>query len=354
MKIAVTADTHLTTRAKNAERFNALQNILSQLQEKEIGHLIVAGDLFDQGTQDYSEFEALCREHSQIQFHIVPGNHDPAIRQDHIVVENVHVYSEPEVVFLDPEVPILFVPYELGLSMGESIAAREEQIKEQKWVLVGHGDYYGGVKERNPHEPGTYMPLARKDIERFRPRTVLLGHIHKSISIGNIHYPGSPCGLDINETGKRTFLVFDTDSQAVEHYEIDTDVLFFNESFVVLPHEDEIADLRQRIQERIGTWGIGEKDYEKVQVRVTATGYSSNRSAILNTLKDGFSRFAFYGGEHPSTDQLFVSEDQQLLAIATKTRERIEHLSWGIGEDEPDKDEILRVALSVIYGEEGR
>ena len=47
MKIAVTADVHLTTREDNPERFNALEDILGSLEGLGIEHLIIAGDLFN-------------------------------------------------------------------------------------------------------------------------------------------------------------------------------------------------------------------------------------------------------------------------------------------------------------------
>ena len=52
MKIAVTADLHLTSRVRNPERYHALANILEQLADRKIDNLVIAGDLFDASCND--------------------------------------------------------------------------------------------------------------------------------------------------------------------------------------------------------------------------------------------------------------------------------------------------------------
>ena len=74
MKIAITADLHLTSREQRPERFEALENILADLHAQEIDTLIIAGDLFDQSRQNYAEFEQLCRkpEHTNLNLYVIP------------------------------------------------------------------------------------------------------------------------------------------------------------------------------------------------------------------------------------------------------------------------------------------
>ncbi len=169
MKISVTADVHL--RKSHPERYNALEDIFKQTMAENIEHLIIAGDLFDQDFQNYSDFEALSKKYSGIQLHIIPGNHDLNISQESIVGDNISIYTEPKDLLFDSTI-FLFVPYEEGTNMGDKITEMEQSVEGNKWVLIAHGDYYGGLKEQNPLEPGTYMPLSRKDWERFRPSTI--------------------------------------------------------------------------------------------------------------------------------------------------------------------------------------
>ena len=349
MKIAVTADAHLRAGAGYPERYNALENVFAQTVAAGIETLIIAGDLFDKDFQNYSEFESLCRDHLKVKVHIIPGNHDPSISKKSITGENVHIYTEPEILEFD-SLTFLFVPYTEKAKMGEKIAQLEHENDGKEWVLVGHGDFYGGVKELNPLEPGTYMPLSRKDLGRFKPRTVFLGHIHKPHSPhDHVHYVGSPCGLDISETGHRRFLVYDTTDGSIEPRAIETDVLYFTETFLVLPREDEVPLLEQEIAKRIESWNIDASDHSKVQVRVEANGYAKDRSAVREALERGFAGFAYYKDERPTIDNLSVSSDDQLEAISERTMKLIEKLDWSFGGDEPTREEVELAALSVIY-----
>ncbi len=350
MKIAITADVHLRTRESHPERYNALENILVQIESEHINTLFIAGDLFDKDFHNYSDFETLCKKHPSIQIYILPGNHDPDISEKKIAGENIHIYTEPAVKAFNDSV-FLFIPYKEKTKMGENIAEYESDLKGKKWVLVSHGDYYGGLKELNPLEPGTYMPFSRMDKERFSPEVVLLGHIHKACQQENVYYAGSPCGMDINETGKRRFLIYDTDGSDITPMIVATDFFYFNETFVNVPMENEIALLRREIDKRIQSWEIEPSDHSKIRVRVDVRGYAMDRSAILAVVKETFDDFTYYNGEGPCIDRLSTSSDRQLNAIAGRAIELINELDWDFGGGEPAVEQVIESALSAIYKE---
>lgn len=350
MKIAITADVHLGIKEYHPERYSALENIFEQIEAENIETLLIAGDLFDKDFRNYSEFEKLCKKYPGIQLHIIPGNHDPSISGKSIVGENIHIYTDPATMEIG-STTFLFIPYEEKAKMGEKIAEMESEIEEKQWVLVAHGDYYGGAREMNPLEPGTYMPLSRKDIERFNPRAVFLGHIHKPVSWRNVYYTGSPCGLEVSETGKRRFLVYDTAEGSVVSRAVITDVLYFDESFVIVPLDSEVSLLKQEIKKRIESWDIDPSDYPKVCFRVEAAGYATDRSAIVTALKEGFDGFRYYKDEGPRIDSLSMSSERQRNAIAERAMKFIDELDWNFGDDEPAKEQVIVAALSVIYGD---
>lgn len=62
MKIAITADIHLTNRERHPERFHALENILDQLVDQEVNTLIIAGDLFDASCTTPGLFEDVVKK----------------------------------------------------------------------------------------------------------------------------------------------------------------------------------------------------------------------------------------------------------------------------------------------------
>ncbi len=357
MKIAITADVHLRPGGEHPERLNALRNIFEQVEAEGIGALIIAGDLFDKNVQDFKDFEAICLDHPEVKVEIVPGNHDPALSSGMIAAENVTVHDTVDLVKIG-DTPFLFVPYSEGKNMGEQIAGKKSELDQEagKWVLVSHGDFIGGVKERDPYEPGIYMPLSRKDLDTFRPRATFLGHIHKAEVPENIHgkavYPGSPCGLDISETGRRRFLVYDTSEGSLESRTVDTSVLFFREPFLVIPGDDEVARLEAAIAERIRGWELEPGENEKVRLRVEARGYACDREGIAAAFNTGFSDFSFDGetGADMGKVQLAARDDNR-AKIASETLELIENeLDWNFSnEDEPSLEDVKEQALRSIY-----
>ena len=352
MQIAVTADVHLTTRADYPERYNALDEILKHLAGQNICNLIIAGDLFDKDQRDFSEFEALCGkpEYSGITIYIIRGNHDYTLRAKDVAVANVRIVDESEIIDLGPDsIPFLLVPYE-DVAMGEKIAAMADSLEPGHWVLVGHGDYTGGHRAVNPHEKGVYMPLSRADLDRFKPAEVFIGHIHKPGDFDNIHRPGSPCGLDINETGERSFVVYDTEAGTLERVMVRTDVLWLNEKFTLIPSDDEIERLKADIEARLKGWALKEGDAARARIRVQAQGYAQDRAAVHAALDAAFGGYTFHDEGGVDVSRLIAADDERCRDIARKAVEQIKTLERPAGNEQPSDDEIILTALALIYG----
>lgn len=349
MNIAVTADIHLSSGEDHPERYNALVNILDDLTDKKINTLIIAGDLFDKDCGNYSRFEEICRQYTNIGIHIIPGNHDPDISRSVIVGENISIYDSPALEIFDG-LKVVFVPYSATHGMGECLG---EFALENRWVLVGHGDYFGGLKQRNPYEKGTYMPLYRKDIEEYLPWKVFLGHIHKPMNADNLYYSGSPCGIDINETGRRRYLVFNTSTGRTTSETVRTDIIYFYEKFLIIPDENEVARLKSNAEERIAAWDLNEEERKKVRIRIKATGYSTDREAVMGCLKEVFSVYSFVKDEDPDISLLQNAKDNRRSVIARRAIQLIEELDWNFGGSEPEKEKVIEAALSLVYGEGG-
>lgn len=346
MNVAITADVHLPVGENHPERYNALVNIFDSLMKQDIKTLIIAGDLFDKDCSSYSRFEEVCRQYPQIDIHIIPGNHDPDISRSVIVGKNIRVYDSPSVEEIDGQ-SFVFIPYSATSGMGEYLG---EIRPEKRWVLIGHGDYFGGMKHRNPYEKGTYMPLYRKDIEKFSPWKVFLGHIHRPMNIDNLYYPGSPCGIDINETGRRRYLVFNTATGHISSETVRTDVIFLQEKFLVIPDENEVERLRNDAEGRIVAWGLNEEDRKRARIRIKATGYASDREAVIECLKDVFIKYNFVKDEEPDISLLYVAKDNRRNAVARRALQLIEEMDWKFGGNEPEKEKVIETVLSVIYG----
>ncbi|MCX6067491.1 MAG: metallophosphoesterase, partial [Chloroflexi bacterium] len=227
MLITLSADLHLSNRLEHPERYMALLSILDAMQQEGQHSIILAGDTFDASYQNYADFDMICQKFPAISFYIIPGNHDPHINKRDIISQNVTIFTKPEVVSLEPGgTPFLFVPYEKNKTIGERIAEFSAQLVPDQWVLIAHGDYMEGIQTPNPYEGGTYMPITRKDLLTFRPAKVFLGHIHAALCKDPVYYCGSPCGLDISETGWRSYLVFESRSGLVQSKPINSKFLY--------------------------------------------------------------------------------------------------------------------------------
>ncbi len=352
MKIAFTADLHLTTRESHPERYTVLERILQQCGELDIDLLVIAGDLFDQTLQNFADFEAtyLSVRPEELQTIVIPGNHDPDLRGQALAADGLAVVDDVHPLPVGSEMPLLLVPYVKGKTMGEAVAAHVDRLPEDRWVLVGHGDWAAGMRIPNPYEPGVYMPLTRQDLRTYGPTQVFLGHIHRPFDDGRVHYPGSPCPLDINETGLRRLLIFDTETREVREERVDSPLLYFNETFVMLPVENEESYLRQELRARIDGWGLPEGWVERVRLRVRVSGYTTNRKQAARIVEETFEGFEFYDERGPDLSELSHTTDLDRDHIAREARAWVGGLEWPEGPAEPTKDEILAEALKAIYG----
>jgi DNA repair exonuclease SbcCD nuclease subunit len=350
LRIAITADLHLTTQQDHPERFATLQNILQQCGELDIDRLIIAGDLFDQSQQNYAEFEQAYSDSrpDNLAVTVIPGNHDPQLVQGALAVEGLEVISETTVVPAGENFDLLFVPYKNGTSMGEHIPPFQTQLRAGQWALISHGDFESGLRAPDPNEPGVYMPLTRSDLEAHHPALAILGHIHAPSDGPPVYYTGSPCPLDINETGLRRFLILDSESLEVTSQQVDSPRIFFNETIVMLPVEDESAYLRSELEQRIQNWSLPEGWEDRVRQRLTIVGYVADRSAVEAVAREALANFAFYD-DGPDLSELNHAVDTDRIHIAQQVQEWIEELDWPEGDGEPAKEDIALEALRVIW-----
>lgn len=349
MKIAITADVHLRSREETPNRYDALENIMHQCVNLKINNLVIAGDLFDDDFQEFGDFERLCNydKYEKLNIHIIPGNHDTKISKSKIVGENMNIYSEATWVPFGKSWDGLFIPYMQGRLMGELIQKELRDDSEKKWFIIAHGDYIEGTRIPNPYETGIYMPLTRKDVDICDANYIFLGHIHKAQEFKRVYYVGSPCGLNISETGHRRFMVLDTANSKVINIKVKTNVLFFSEQIVVYPTKNEKELLKEQIEKCIKNWDLEPGEQEKVILRVKASGYSSNREDLERTLKEGFKKFNHY--EDIDISDVKYSNDSGREYLLNEFLSRLDNLDWQPSENEPNREMIILDALRIIY-----
>jgi DNA repair exonuclease SbcCD nuclease subunit len=351
MKLAITADVHLRTKNENPERFNALEKIFQQIKDRNISILIIAGDLFDREFFNYSEFDFLCRKYNGIQILIIPGNHDYQIEKRFFTSSNIEIIREKTIKEISG-LPFLFIPFEPASSIDEALSDFGHYKKfPERWILIGHGDYITDNRELNPYEPGFYMPLTFKSINRYAPMKVFLGHIHKPSEFGKVIYPGSPCGLDITETGKRSFLIYDINSNFLERVFVETEKIYFVESLLLLPFEDETEYIKNKINKMIGSWQLTKEELKKVALRLCLKGYTKNIGKTIEILNNLLSEhgISLYDSEGIDISGVKILKDAEIerLYLLEKVKEKIERLS--IDNFTTSVDKILEKSMELIF-----
>lgn len=350
MKLAITADVHLRSKDKTPKRWIALENILNQLRSRKIKDLIIAGDLFDAESRNYSEFDKLCKnkKFKEIDIHIIPGNHDLGLKETNFVADNIHIYEQPAIVNQN-DLKFLFVPYLPDKTMASVLA--DFAPKDSPWVLIGHGNWAETIRSINPTEPGIYMALSKKVVKEYQPSLTVLGHVHKKMDDHdyNVYYPGSPCGLDITETGRRSYLILDSDTLGIQRKEIETGVLYFDEDIVIYPIENEQKYWQKEAVKLKSKWNLKESEKEKAVIRINISGFSSNKRELKNYFDKEFKDFEGWKEKKIEMSNLNSSDNYELLKISEQVSKRINNLELPPKEGEPTNDQILYQAIKTIY-----
>ncbi len=292
MKIAISSDFHLTEDEKHFERYYSLKSILEKLKEKNINTFIIAGDLFDRNYTNHFKFDSIAKKFNQINFFIIPGNHDHLLKNAQFEANNIKIIENTQLFKFSENLSILFVPFVPDTSMDEAIITYFKKLKEipKKWILIGHGEYLNLNSPENPYEKGNYMSLTKNILKRYKPHLTILGHIHKPMDFKdeNLFYPGSPCSIDHTEIGKRYFIILNLHNLTLKREEVETKYLFFDENFFLMPYEDEENMVGKNIEKMIERWEISESDLKKVNLKLNLIGFTNDIKKVIQIITKKF------------------------------------------------------------------
>jgi len=354
MSIAITADLHLTSRAEHPHRFEALEDMLEQVLKENINTLVIAGDLFHENRRDFHEFESLLNSSlfRLIRVVVIPGNHDPYLKQNSFSNPNIQVVSKPQWLNVDdPGLPFLFLPYKSGISAGDQLALFREEIPSREFVLVSHGDYVTGKQPPNPMERGIYMPLTRTDLETYLPIRVFLGHTHIPFELNRITSPGSPAAMDPSETGRRSFCIYNPVTNLIERRTISRGPIYIQDKILVFPSENSTDLIRDDIHRKIMSWGITESELNRVLLQLKFSGCSPNKVHLKEVIRDALSGFTLFPSGEPDLSEVLAEDDPALAGVVELALKKAGDLSLTDTEGNPELTEIQRAIFRLVYGE---
>jgi DNA repair exonuclease SbcCD nuclease subunit len=344
MRLAVTADLHL--RQSKPERLENLEVLIGQLLSREIRLLIIAGDLFDAADSSYAQLDSLAQRFPGMQLLILPGNHDPEVRQDLFASKNIQVFTKPTLKRIDQRL-FLLLPYTEGSTVGESIAGlRESQhLRAHPWILISHGDLTAPRRRENGQERG-YFPLTREDLVRFKPARVILGHIHvPNSTTEDVVYPGSPYPITADEYGQRRILILDTESAALSAFALTNPPLHVRVDIFLIPDGREEEQIRRQLESI-----LSEQDSsERISVQTVLKGYTASRQMAQRVVETFLSE-----RQIPCTgidlDSLKVNDQENLATLADTVRQRVAQLELRHEDTKDLRQRILEKALQIVYG----
>lgn len=265
MRILHTSDWHLGKRLFDRDRLpeqeKALDFLAGVCDEKQVGLVLVAGDVFDSYLPSAEAEELFFRAVKKLAGEnravvIVSGNHDDGIRlaSSAPLAESDGVYifggkpfslhgagdrpvraaeaGESYLVVKDPsggQVYINALPYPNEARLREEKSEKSYPERVARWIAKGDEAYKGG-----PHILLTHLFVAggqisdsERSIElggaRAVPASVFpencyvaLGHLHKRQSIGNAHYSGSLLQYSFDENPDKTVFLLETEGDEVK------------------------------------------------------------------------------------------------------------------------------------------
>lgn len=219
MKFVHIADVHLdmpftTLHTRNLsenrrlEQRNAFKKVIDYIKENNIPYLFICGDLYEQEYIKKSTIEyinKLFETISNTKIYIIPGNHDPYIKNSYYAkfnwTKNVKIFKENLEKEEDKNVCIYGYGFEDFYMKKIEYENIKIENKDKINILLTHGNL-----DASKNDELLYNPISKSQIKEIGFDYIGLGHIHK-ISYNdelnqNIVYPGSLLSLGFDELGK--------------------------------------------------------------------------------------------------------------------------------------------------------
>lgn len=279
MKFVHIADMHLDApftllnknglgQKRRTEQMQALKKVIEYIKENNIEYLFICGDLYEHEYIRQSTIEYVNNLFKQIEntkIYIVPGNHDPKIKNSYYEKynwnSNVHIFSRKIEKIEQGSIDIYGYGFDnFYIEMPEYEDLQIEN-KEKINILLTHADLDGaGNKEI------IYNPISKNKLKELGYNYVALGHIHKPVQIqeGNtcIVYPGSTISLGFDELGKHGMIVGNIN---LETKEIKTEFIVLDETeFKEIELNIDETLTKEELIEKINTLKLQENGYYKI------------------------------------------------------------------------------------------
>lgn len=203
-----TLETKKLSEKRRLEQREALKRVIEYIKENNIPYLFICGDFYEHEYIRESTIEYINKLFETIldtKVYIVPGNHDPYIKNSYYAnynwAKNVKIFKGNIEKIEEDNVCIYGYGFENFYMKKSDYEKIQIEDKSKINILLTHGELDG-----NKNDEIMYNPISKTKLKERGFDYVALGHIHK-ISYNeeenqNIIYPGSLVSLGFDELGK--------------------------------------------------------------------------------------------------------------------------------------------------------
>ena len=202
-------------------RLEAITRIGKLAVEHDVGHVLVAGDVYDhaapsQRTRDQA-IERM-RAHGSVQWHLLPGNHDPyqpnglwdQLRR-RAISENVHAYTEPAAKIIEQDVAVLLpAPLQHRSTLADPSSWMDDAHTDDDLIRIGLA--HGAVRGFDTDEKQRSNPVDPSRPQMARLDYLALGDWHGELQVNErCWYSGTPETDSFQTRGTGTVLLVEID-----------------------------------------------------------------------------------------------------------------------------------------------
>lgn len=243
-----------------ADLQQARQQIIARLaliaREHGVEHVLIAGDLFDTETpSDRVQRQALAmmRAASDLQWWIIPGNHDSAAAEPlwaaltaH-AADNTHLLMQPEPVLMAPGVHLLPAPCRHRFAAQDLTRWMDSHVTPEGELRIGLA--HGGVLDFGSDEAGGEV-ISPKRASTARLDYLALGDWHGAFTLdARSRYSGTPEADRFKHAGRGQCLLVELPGAglAPEATSLETGVYHWQEQSLELTPASDVAALLQAL-----------------------------------------------------------------------------------------------------------
>lgn len=252
---------------RRLDQRETFHKIIDYIKQNEIDYFFICGDLYEHDYIKQTTIEYINNGFKEIpntKVYIVPGNHDPKIKNSYYSKfnwnDNVHIFGSEIEKISEEDVDI----YGYGF---DNFYMKNTKIKELKIenpnkinILLTHGSIDGGSDELRE-----YNPMKEQELKQLGFDYIGLGHIHKPYfnkeQNQKVIYPGSTIALGFDELGSHGMIVGNIDeTKKIEIAFVPVDKKQFEE--VTLQVDDILS--KEELIEIIHSQNFDENRYYKI------------------------------------------------------------------------------------------